>query len=142
VHAAVAEALSNNTSVGGVHPNEIRFAELVCSRFGHQRVRFTNSGTEANLMALALAVATTGRRKVLVFRGGYHGGVLTFGETPSPVDVPPGCRFASRCHRKLGPICDREPPPVRRFSPTHEIACQKARNAAELAMQTILAQTG
>ncbi len=29
-------------------------------------VRFTNSGTEANLMALALAVATTGRREVLV----------------------------------------------------------------------------
>ena len=49
--------------------------------------------------------------------------ILLFGETPSPVDVPPGCRFASRCHRKLGPVCDREPPPVRRFSPTHEIAC-------------------
>ncbi len=54
VHAAVAEALSNNTSVGGVHPGEIRFAELVCNRFGHQRVRFTNSGTEANLMAITL----------------------------------------------------------------------------------------
>jgi peptide/nickel transport system ATP-binding protein len=49
--------------------------------------------------------------------------ILLSGETPSPVDVPPGCRFASRCHRKLGPVCDREQPPVRRFSPTHEIAC-------------------
>ena len=37
VHAAVAEALATNTSVGGVHPAEIRFAELVCHRFGHQR---------------------------------------------------------------------------------------------------------
>jgi glutamate-1-semialdehyde 2,1-aminomutase len=38
--------------------------------------------------ALALAVAVTGRRKIMVFRGGYHGGVLTFGDGPSPVTVP------------------------------------------------------
>jgi glutamate-1-semialdehyde 2,1-aminomutase len=41
-------------------------------------VRFTNSGTEANLMALALATNHTGRSRVLVFEGGYHGGVITF----------------------------------------------------------------
>ena len=45
------------------------------------------------------------------------------GETPSPVDVPPGCRFASRCHRKIGAICDTTAPPVRHASATHEIAC-------------------
>ncbi|MDQ7982062.1 ABC transporter ATP-binding protein [Paraburkholderia sp. SARCC-3016] len=45
------------------------------------------------------------------------------GETPSPIDVPPGCRFASRCHRKPGDICDTVAPPVRAVSPTHEIAC-------------------
>ena len=45
------------------------------------------------------------------------------GETPSPVDVPSGCRFASRCHRKVGAICDTVPPPVQRMSDTHEIAC-------------------
>jgi peptide/nickel transport system ATP-binding protein len=45
------------------------------------------------------------------------------GETPSPVNVPPGCRFASRCHRKVGVICDTVPPPVQRASETHEIAC-------------------
>jgi peptide/nickel transport system ATP-binding protein len=45
------------------------------------------------------------------------------GETPSPIDVPPGCRFASRCHRKLGDICDTVAPPVRQASATHQIAC-------------------
>ena len=45
------------------------------------------------------------------------------GETPSPVNVPRGCRFASRCHRKVGAICDTVPPPVQRVSDTHEIAC-------------------
>jgi len=40
-------------------------------------------------MALALAVHHTGRREVLVFKGGYHGGVLAFGSgEPSPVTVP------------------------------------------------------
>ncbi len=45
------------------------------------------------------------------------------GETPSPVNVPPGCPFATRCHRKVGMVCDTEQPPVRRLSPSHEIAC-------------------
>jgi peptide/nickel transport system ATP-binding protein len=45
------------------------------------------------------------------------------GETPSPINVPPGCRFASRCHRKIGDVCDTVAPPVRHASATHEIAC-------------------
>ena len=86
---AVRDALDRGLSFGGVNDLEPRLAELVCARFPSlDLVRFTNSGTEANLMALALAVATTGRREVLVFRGGYHGGVLTFGAEPSPVTVP------------------------------------------------------
>lgn len=86
---AVRDALDRGLSLGGVNDLEPRLAELLCARFPSvDLVRFTNSGTEANLMALALAVATTGRREVLVFRGGYHGGVLTFGQEPSPVTVP------------------------------------------------------
>ncbi|MBY3307746.1 ABC transporter ATP-binding protein [Rhizobium laguerreae] len=45
------------------------------------------------------------------------------GETPSAVNVPAGCRFATRCHRKLGSICDTAPPPLRKMSDTHEILC-------------------
>jgi len=46
--------------------------------------RFTNSGTEANLLALSVACAHTARRKIMVFDGAYHGGVLTFGGGGSP----------------------------------------------------------
>ena len=88
VHAAVAEALATNTSVGGVHPAEIRFAELVCNRFGHQRVRFTNSGTEANLMALTLSRVVTGRSMIMVMYGGYHGGVFYYSHGNAPWNVP------------------------------------------------------
>jgi glutamate-1-semialdehyde 2,1-aminomutase len=74
----VVAALANNVSVGGVHPAEATLSRLMCTRFGIDRVRFTNSGTEANLMAITTAIQATGRRQVLVFSGGYHGGVLYF----------------------------------------------------------------
>ena len=56
-----------------------------------QRVRFTNSGTEANLMALTAARAFTARPAILAFRGAYHGSVLTFplgGSSPARAPYP------------------------------------------------------
>ena len=65
-------------NVGATTRQEAIFAQELCRRFGIERVRFANSGTEANLHALAAARLFTGRRKVVVFAGGYHGGVLGF----------------------------------------------------------------
>ena len=48
-------AAASIASVGGVHPREAELARLMCERFGLDRVRFTNSGTEANLMAITAA---------------------------------------------------------------------------------------
>ncbi len=79
VRTAAHEAIDGGWALGAVHPNEVRLAELIAGRFASiEQVRFTNSGTEANLMALAVATNHTDRRRVLVFDGGYHGGVLTF----------------------------------------------------------------
>ena len=79
IQAAIAEAAKNGLTLGGPTPNQQEFAELICGRFPSvDRVRFTNSGTESNLMAVSLARAVTGRDKVLVFDGGYHGGPLSF----------------------------------------------------------------
>ena len=75
---AVTAVLKTNVSVGGIHPAEARLAKLMCERFAIDRVRFTNSGTEANLMAIATAMQATGRTKIMVFDGGYHGGILYF----------------------------------------------------------------
>jgi glutamate-1-semialdehyde 2,1-aminomutase len=88
VRAAAHEAIDGGWAFGAVHPNEVRLAELIVGRFPSiEQVRFTNSGTEANLMALAVATNHTGRAKVLVFDGGYHGGVITFGAARE-VNVP------------------------------------------------------
>ena len=81
-------ALSHNTSVGGVHPAEATLGRLMCERFGIDRVRFTNSGTEANLLALTTAVVATGRKKILVFEGGYHGSVFYFANGSAKWNAP------------------------------------------------------
>ena len=88
IRRAIESALDGGINLGGHTPLEARFARAVTERFGLERVRFTNSGTEANLMALATAVAATGRKKIIVFRGGYHGGVFMFRTGHSPVNVP------------------------------------------------------
>ena len=60
----------------------------MCDRFGLERVRFTNSGTEANLMAITTAMQATGRRTIMVVLGGYHGGVLYFASGAAPWNAP------------------------------------------------------
>lgn len=88
IHAAVAEALAIGLNIGASHEREVAFAETVCRRFGLDLVRFTNSGTEANMMAIAAARCFTGRPKLMVMHGGYHGGTLYFSHGPSPVNAP------------------------------------------------------
>ena len=86
LHAALARGLN----LAAVGHGEARLARLLIDRFPSlDMVRFTNSGTEANLMALTAARAFTKRAKIMVFRGGYHGGVLTFPiGGPSAATVP------------------------------------------------------
>ena len=86
---AMMDALAEGISRGAHTGHEVDLAEAVCARFASiERVRFTNSGTEANLMALSAARAFTGRDQIVAFRGGYHGGLLTFKSGPSPVNAP------------------------------------------------------
>lgn len=78
---AVTTALSNGWNFGGQCTYEKTLANKVVKRFqssGLEQVRFTNSGTESNTMAIAAATYITGRKKILVFSGGYHGGTLIF----------------------------------------------------------------
>jgi glutamate-1-semialdehyde 2,1-aminomutase len=89
IRAALEAALDGGISFGAQSALEARFAEALVARFPSvELVRFTNSGTEANLLALCTARAVTGREKILVFEGGYHGGVLYFREAVAPINAP------------------------------------------------------
>ena len=87
---AVREALNDGLGFGAHNTRELVLARLLVERFpALELVRFTNSGTEANLMAVSLARAATGRPAIAVIDGGYHGGLLTFGGGEgSPVNAP------------------------------------------------------
>ena len=85
---AVNDALAMGINLGAHHPLEVKFAQTVTKRFGLDLVRFTNSGTEANMMALGAARAFTKRSKIMGIMGGYHGGTLYFSPGGMPVNAP------------------------------------------------------
>lgn len=89
--AAAKAALDNGLNFGAHHEGEVKLAEVVTKRFNMDLVRFTNSGTEANMMALAAARCFTGRAKIMPMEGGYHGGTLYFSHGASPVNAPFDC---------------------------------------------------
>ncbi len=88
ISRAVSDALKAGINLGAHHALEVKLAEAVTRRFGLDLVRFTNSGTEANMMALGAARAFTKRSKIMGVKGGYHGGTLYFAPNAAPVNAP------------------------------------------------------
>ena len=87
---AIREALDDGIVLGAPNRHETVLARALCERFPSlELVRFCNSGTEANLLALSLARVATGRPAIMVFEGGYHGGVFHFASAAgSPLNAP------------------------------------------------------
>ncbi len=89
IKSAIHEGLEHGIAMGGATQYERELARLLCERFPSiEQLRFCNSGTEAGLMAITTARLTTGRDKVLVFNGAYHGGVLKFPTGLSRFNAP------------------------------------------------------
>lgn len=88
---AVRAVLDQGLSLGAHNTYEARFAAALIDRFDSlDLIRFTNSGTEANLMAVSLARAVTAKPNIAVAIGGYHGGLMYYGGGGSPVNAPFG----------------------------------------------------
>ena len=51
--------------------------------------------------------------------------LLLEGDIPSPLNIPPGCCFHTRCPEKVGDICHQVDPETIRLSPTHTTACHR-----------------
>lgn len=77
--AALRNALEKGISYGGLHEHEVELGKEICRRFPSiDRVRFCNSGTEANLVAMKLSRIATDRHHVIAFKGGYHGSLCNY----------------------------------------------------------------
>jgi glutamate-1-semialdehyde 2,1-aminomutase len=99
VTEAVVRAAADGTSFGAPTEREVLLAEEICTRVpGCEMVRLVSSGTEAAMSAVRVARGATGRDRVVVFAGGYHGhsdsllagggsGVATLG-LPASAGVP------------------------------------------------------
>jgi glutamate-1-semialdehyde 2,1-aminomutase len=71
---AVQDQILKGTHYSASHELEAEWGQLVVELVpSAEKVRFTNSGTEATLMALRLARIATGRSKVLKLAGHFHG---------------------------------------------------------------------
>ncbi len=96
---AVQQAAELGTSFGIPNPHEVTMARLIRGLVPSvEKVRMTNSGTEACMSAIRLARGFTKRDKIIKFDGCYHGhadsllvkagsGALTFGH-PDSAGVP------------------------------------------------------
>ena len=74
VQSAVQQRASEGPMYGAPTEVEVELAEFVTRHVPSvEMVRFVNSGTEATVSAVRLARAYTGRDKIVVMQGGYHG---------------------------------------------------------------------
>ena len=74
VVAAAQRQVALGTSFAAPTELEVELAEEICRRApAIERVRFTNSGTEAVMMAIKAARGYTGRSMIAKFEGLYHG---------------------------------------------------------------------
>jgi glutamate-1-semialdehyde 2,1-aminomutase len=88
-HPGVVEAVQEQISRGSVYSapfgKQTELAEIICSRVDSvDKIRFTNSGTEATMHAVRGARAYTGRTKIVKIEGGYHGSSDTFEASVEP----------------------------------------------------------
>lgn len=77
MEATIDQMHSSGTMIYGTpHELEVKMAEKLIDLYPSiEQVRYTNSGTEAVLLSIRLAVAYTGKSKVAKFEGHYHGGL-------------------------------------------------------------------
>jgi glutamate-1-semialdehyde 2,1-aminomutase len=99
VIAAIRETAKSGTSFGIPNPLEVDLARTICDWVPSvEKVRMTNSGTEATMSAIRLARGFTRRDKLIKFEGCYHGhvdsllvkagsGALTLGQ-PNSAGIP------------------------------------------------------
>ncbi|MGI8988237.1 MAG: amino acid adenylation domain-containing protein [Bryobacteraceae bacterium] len=70
---AVEKQLHEGIEIGPQTPLAGKVAALICEMTGMERATFTNTGSEAVMAALRVARTVTGRDKVVLFAGSYHG---------------------------------------------------------------------
>ena len=126
VVTAVNQQIRQGFHYSSCHELSLRLAELIVELLPcAEEVRYMHSGTEANMLAIRLARAYTGKNKVIKFRGHFHGywnegvvGVRPPYEAPMSIGVPE----ESMCNVLLADHNNSEQA-LRLISDNDDIAC-------------------
>ena len=78
---------------------------------------FTNSLHPYTQMLLSSIPVLTDKEEKLIPKK-----IKSIGEIPSSVNIPPGCSFHSRCHKKMD-ICSKEDPVMVEITKGHFVRC-------------------
>ncbi len=82
---AVQEQIAKGSAYTAPFEKQIELSKLLTQRFPSvDMIRYTNSGTEANMHALRIARAYTGKAKIIKTEGGYHGTTDVFEASVDP----------------------------------------------------------
>ncbi|MFO7926266.1 glutamate-1-semialdehyde 2,1-aminomutase [Natronomonas sp.] len=110
LQAAVQSRAAEGPMYGMPTELEVEHAEFVCRHVPSvEMIRFVNSGTEATVSACRLARAVTGRNKILIMQGGYHGAqetTLVAGDADDPKPSSAGVPQAFAEHTVPVPFND------------------------------------
>ena len=95
---AVKAQLERGFAIGPQADLAGKVADMFCEMTGNERMTFCNTGSEAVMAAMRIARTVTGRQKIVIFNGDYHGqfdevlvkGVQRPGAAPRSVPVAPG----------------------------------------------------
>lgn len=82
---AVREQIAKGSAYTAPFEKQIELSAILTQRFPSVgMIRYTNSGTEANMHALRIARAYTGKAKIIKTEGGYHGTTDVFEASVDP----------------------------------------------------------
>lgn len=98
VTEAIEAQLRKGFEIGPQTPLAGEVAEMFCEMTGNERMAFCNTGSEAVLAAMRASRTVTGRNKIVMFSGDYHGmfdevlakGFLNKTGEPQSAPVAPG----------------------------------------------------
>jgi amino acid adenylation domain-containing protein/non-ribosomal peptide synthase protein (TIGR01720 family) len=96
IQDAVQEALAKGAPIGPMCAQAGTVAQQIHQLTGVDRVAFFNTGTEAVMAAVRLARTVTGRSKIVMFSGSYHGhtdNLLVIGHGQETIPMVPGTPF-------------------------------------------------
>ena len=121
-HPKIVEAI-NRAARSGTHfaamtELAVKLAAELCRRFRLERLRFSNSGTEATMEAIRVARAATGRSVIVKVEGAYHGhhDAVMWSVAPDASDLDLTSGASEPAHAKIAPLASSKgiPPDLQR----------------------------